>query len=85
MDELDQIEMFSQDENINWKEHWEGMPEYNQIQILPFDEITVRFKNEKDRNDFFKLLEQKRPEKYNSIWYPKIKSNPILEVFVNVT
>lgn len=67
----DQIEMFEFDPN-HWKKHWHEMPEYIQEKIMPFDEVIVRFKTEEDMNDFFKRINQEKPNKLKSIWHHKV-------------
>ena len=55
--------------------HWFGMPEYVQKNNKPYDEITVRFRNQEDLEEFCKLIGQENmaePKKRNkSCWYPK--------------
>jgi hypothetical protein len=58
-------------EKDEWKKEWVGMPEYVQEKRLPFSEIIVRFETEEDQNEFFSLIDQTRPAKLKSIWYPK--------------
>ena len=39
-----------------WTEQWEGMPEFNQKNELPYDAINVQFKNAEDRRQFLLFL-----------------------------
>jgi hypothetical protein len=55
---------------------WDGMPEYVQEDNEAYDEVTVRFRNQEDLEEFAKLIGQmniivKRKRK-KSIWHPKL-------------
>ena len=54
-----------------WKEHWQDMPEFATGNSPPFQSIIVHFVNEKDRNDFAEILNQKITYKTKSLWYPE--------------
>ena len=58
-----------------WKEHWWGMPEFEQEDDLPFKRIIVQFRNQEDYDSFAKILsgDQKLTEKTKSIWYPALQ------------
>ncbi len=58
------------DEPENWKEHWDGMPEFVQEKQKPYAQIIFRFANEEDLQKFAKLIEQKLTKKTKSAWYP---------------
>jgi len=53
------------------KEHWDGMPEFMQENLLAFRQLIVNFTCEDDWKAFFKLVEQKGTDKTKSIWFPK--------------
>jgi len=55
----------------NAEDEWKGMPEFNQEDKTAFKSIIVHFKNQKDVNQFSKLVEQTITEKTRSIWYPE--------------
>lgn len=77
-----QIPLF--ESQIQWKDEWQGMPEYNQTQILPFNEVIVRFKTEEDMNLFYETISQKAPSKLKSIWFPKVERvKKIAEVYTD--
>jgi hypothetical protein len=77
-----QISLF--DDEINWRDEWQGMPEYNQTQILPFNEVIVRFKTKEDMELFYQTISQKAPSKLKSIWFPKgEKSKKVAEVYTD--
>lgn len=69
---LDVKEPVSEDTN-NWKKHWTGMPEFVQEDNLPYMKIYVNFRNQKDYEEFAKLIQQNLSEKTKSIWYPKLE------------
>jgi hypothetical protein len=58
-----------------WKEHWVGMPEFKQRDLMPWDTILVHFRNREDRNAFAKLVDQRIGDpsgrQARFIWYPK--------------
>ena len=54
-----------------WTEQWEGMPEFNQKNELPYDAINVQFKNAEDRRQFLLFLGE-NPARRKSIWYPSL-------------
>jgi hypothetical protein len=56
----------------NWKEEWLDMPEFIQDKQEPYAKIIIRFDNEKDLNDFSKLIDQPLNKKTKSIWFPKL-------------
>ena len=56
----------------NWKEEWLDMPEFIQEKQEPYAKIIIRFDNEKDLNDFSKLINQSLNKKTKSIWFPKL-------------
>jgi hypothetical protein len=56
----------------NWKEEWLDMPEFIQEKQEPYAKIIIRFDNEKDLNDFSKLINQPLNKKTKSIWFPKL-------------
>lgn len=49
---------------------WVGMPEFHQEDTSPFQSIKIHFRNEEDRNDFEKLVNQKFTNKTKSAWFP---------------
>jgi hypothetical protein len=56
----------------NWKEEWLNMPEFIQEKQEPYAKIIIRFDNEKDLNDFSKLINQPLNKKTKRIWFPKL-------------
>jgi hypothetical protein len=66
-----QISIFGQ-ETESWREHWEGMPEFNQEDMSSFDHIKVHFKSIEDRDNFLDLLGYDHGRK-KSIWFPRVE------------
>jgi hypothetical protein len=58
-----------------WKNHWHGMPEFNQPKSEPFSMIRVRFETKADLQEFAELIGQKLTPKTQSIWHPKLKKS----------
>jgi hypothetical protein len=65
-------EEVEEDESVEWKKHWTGMPEFSQEKNLPFKTVYVHFRNEEDYNDFAKTIDQNLTVKTKSIWHPKL-------------
>jgi hypothetical protein len=53
----------------NWKDHWKGMPEYEQENKV-YQKIVVKFRNKEDLEEFGKLIGQKFTPKTRACWYP---------------
>jgi hypothetical protein len=53
----------------SWIDEWQGMPEFIQEDQSPFKSITIHFRNQKDFDDFFSLINQ-TPTKRKSYWFP---------------
>lgn len=54
-----------------WTEHWGGMPEFQQRDLMPKQTLMVHFANDDDRRAFAQLVGQTITERTKSIWYPK--------------
>jgi hypothetical protein len=54
-----------------WREEWQGMPEFEQKNLLPEYSVRVNFANYEDLQKFAALVEQIISIKTQSIWYPK--------------
>ena len=79
-----------------WTENWQGMPEFQQKDLTPWQTISVHFRNYEDRRAFQELVGQTITERTRSIWFPKAEIgryankafeapgtiNPIYPVFV---
>jgi hypothetical protein len=52
-----------------WTEHWEGMPEFKQENLMPVESIKVHFRDKAARMAFLQLLGE-NPKRRSSIWYP---------------
>jgi hypothetical protein len=64
--------LFEQEED--WKKEWEGMPEFIQNKTEKhYAQIIFRFANEKDLQDFAKIIGQKLTKKTKSAWHPQIE------------
>jgi hypothetical protein len=62
--------MLASENEIDYQNAWEGMPEFKQDGVDNI-EITVHFLNENYRNEFAEKLGIKITEKTRSIWYPE--------------
>lgn len=73
---INNLFVLSGDEEETTPYEWDDMPEYVQENKDAYDEVTVRFRNQEDLEEFAKLIDQmniivKRKRK-KSIWYPKL-------------
>lgn len=60
-------------EPIDYDEEWQGMPEFEQKDLVD-SQVKVSFANSEDRNKFFELLGVPNyTDKTRSIWYPPRK------------
>jgi len=54
---------------------WEGMPEFVQKENEAYDEITVRFRNQEDLEEFCQLIDHMNlsvaKKRRKACWYPK--------------
>lgn len=57
----------------DWKEEWEGMPEFVQEDSAPYRTIQMHFRNEAHIREFAELLGQNITEKTKSMWHPKLE------------
>jgi hypothetical protein len=68
-------EFFGEDdvnEDVEWKTHWVGMPEFTQEDNPPYKRLIVNFRTEDDYMEFSTLIGQKLTNKTKSIWHPKL-------------
>jgi len=56
----------------DWREHWVGMPDFEQRDLSPWQTVEVNFKGPEDKEAFFRLIGQKPNDKAPFIWYPKV-------------
>lgn len=54
----------------DWQAEWIGMPEFEQVKQEEFAKIIIRFRSQKDVDDFAKLIGQKLTRLTKSTWYP---------------
>jgi hypothetical protein len=58
------------EDDFDWEAEWQGMPEYQHKNLEPYRTIHVHFSNEKDVQDFAKLVDQNITPKTGFLWYP---------------
>lgn len=61
----------SETELVDHKDEWNGMPEFEQKDLMGVQDIIVHFETRDDVNDFSELIKQNITDKTRSIWYPK--------------
>jgi hypothetical protein len=66
-------DLFNDELQEGWREHWVDMPEFVQEDLTPYRTINVRFRNEEDVLEFEKLMNQKITPKIKTIWFPFAK------------
>jgi hypothetical protein len=57
----------------NWKDHWQGMPEFESNDLTPFKTIHVHFERQEHVDKFAELVSQEITPKTRYIWYPGIE------------
>lgn len=55
---------------MDWEQHWRGMPDFVQEKSEPYAQIIVRFATKEDLDSFASLIDQKLTKKTKSIWHP---------------
>lgn len=57
----------------DWQREWQGMPEFQQGKQREYAKIIMRFRNEKDLQDFAKLIGQKLNRNSQCTWHPELR------------
>jgi len=55
----------------DWRDHWQGMPEFVQEKQVPYAKIIVRVEDEAALRDLMERIGQKLTPKTKSIWHPE--------------
>jgi len=55
-----------------WTEHWQGMPEFAQSNLMPQQAVIVNFRNKQDRESFEDLVGQHITDSTKFIWFPEM-------------
>ena len=63
----------------NWKDEWQGMPEFIQEDMEPVQQIIISFGSYDDVKDFAKLLDQNLTYKTKSVWFPAVKKGQFVD------
>jgi hypothetical protein len=58
-------------EQESWREEWQGMPEFEQKNLLPEYSVRVNFASYEDLQKFASMVGQTISIKTQSVWYPK--------------
>ena len=56
--------------NLDAESEWTDMPEFQQEDLTPSRQLIISFRNEKDVQEFAKLIQQKITDKTKSLWHP---------------
>jgi len=67
-----EIEDPNKDNDVEWKKHWKGMPEFEQNENKTYKTIYVHFRTKKDYEEFANMIGQNLTEKTKSIWHPAL-------------
>lgn len=81
LDNQEQLALFDVDEW--WREHWVGMPEFEQESTEPIKTITISFRNKQDLDAFCTLVKQKITPDTQYIFYPSVKRERIRHVYAD--
>jgi len=69
-----------------WREEWDGMPEFEQQNLLPEYSVRVNFASVEDLKNFAELINQHLTTKTSSIWFPvQAKADLASKVYVDET
>lgn len=63
-----------------WKQHWQGMPEYNQCDKEAIKQVVVNFETELDIIDFNKATGLKVTMETRGVFYPRRKRRTLAYV-----
>ena len=66
--EKKQTELFEIEKD--WESEWQDMPEFKQEDLRPWHQVNVRFRNQKDFDEFKKRMEQEVTPKQKTLWFP---------------
>ena len=71
-------------ENEAWKDEWQGMPEFEQKNLLPEYSVRINFASVEDLKKFADLIQQPLTTKTSSIWFPaQTKANLANKIYVD--
>lgn len=59
----------------DWKEEWEGMPEFVQDDAGPYRSVNIHFRNEADIQTFKETIGQDFTDKAKSVWFPPLRDD----------
>lgn len=54
----------------DWAEHWQGMPQFEQKNLMPWQTVKIHFRNRDDRLWFETLLGQRMTDETKYLWFP---------------
>lgn len=61
------------DQIHQWEEEWQGMPEFVQERKREYAKIIVRFRAQRDLDEFARLIRQKLNRNSQCTWFPELK------------
>jgi hypothetical protein len=64
----------------DWKNHWVGMPDFEQHDDTPFKTIYVHFENQECVDKFAELVGQQITPKTRFIWYPRAQRASFIHI-----
>lgn len=71
MSDKNQISMFEAlGVEEEWRKEWQDMPEFERVDNMPFQKISVNFKTKEDVKAFAALLGIKISFDTDTIWFP---------------
>jgi hypothetical protein len=66
-------------ESQGWEKEWQGMPEFNNVDLSPYDQLIINFASKADRDAFSKLIGQTLTKNTQSVWFPKAEIGTIAD------
>jgi hypothetical protein len=61
----------------DWTQEWQGMPEFIQDRKREYAKIIVRFRCQKDLDEFAGLIGQRLNRNSQCTWHPELKSGEL--------
>lgn len=62
-----------------WENDWKGMPEFVSKDLMPFKTIYVHFESREQMEKFAALVNQNITLETQSIWYPELEVQDLLQ------
>ncbi|MBP98995.1 hypothetical protein CMK18_23845 [Candidatus Poribacteria bacterium] len=65
---------------VDYDEHWQDMPEFDQDDTRPHRTVMLHFLNQEDVDKFCDLTDQVITEKTKYVWFPEKQVDPVIDI-----